>query len=102
MNENVVNLAEMIAQVNQNELNKRQHMNNKTTIPRPLNTNTNNMHSNQIKPKKNHRRNDKFLHQRHPNDEYLINRENYQATFEYFDCVLVASSSQNNKHCFRI
>ncbi|CAO1420929.1 unnamed protein product [Diamesa serratosioi] len=92
VNENVSNIAEMIAKVNQNELNKRQ-TDNKTNILKPL-TNANKVvptisPKTETKPKRNRRRNDKFLHRRPTNnDDYLIKRDNVASnSIDYIDCV---------------
>lgn len=82
----------MIAKVNQNELNKRQ-TDNKTNILKL--SNANKVMSTispklQTKPKRNRRRNDKFLHRRptNVNDDYLIQRDNVASnSIDYIDCV---------------
>lgn len=93
VNENVSNLAEMIAKVNQNELNKRQ-TDNKTNILKISNANKvvapTISPKIQTKPKRNRRRNDKFLHRRptNANDDYLIKRDNVASnSIDYIDCV---------------
>ena len=81
-------LMDQIAQVNQNEIKKRQ-ANNKTQV-RSSDAITNPMKV--IKAKKHRRRNDKFLHRRPttPADEYWLNRDKFaSSSIDYLDCVAV-------------
>lgn len=83
----------MITKVNQNEINKRQS-DNKTNILKSPSINANKLlpsisPKSQTKPKRNRRRNDKFLHRRPTTiDDYLITRDNVASnSIDYIDCV---------------
>lgn len=88
-------LVNRIAQVNQNEIKKRQ-ASNKTQV-RLSNDNRNS--TKVIKTKKHRRRNDKFLHRRPttPADEYWLNRDEFSSSsIDYFDCVAVGWGKYRN------
>lgn len=88
-------LVNRIAQVNQNEIKKRQ-ASNKTQV-RASNDNRNS--SKVTKTKKHRRRNDKFLHRRPttPADEYWLNRDKFaSSSIDYLDCVAVGWGKYRN------
>ena len=88
---NVNNLVNLIAQVNQNEIKKRQGVNQK---------HLNSGNETRSRKKKNRRRNDKFLHRRPTtNDDYsLFNRDKFAppSSIDYFDCVAVGWGKYRN------
>lgn len=88
---NVNNLVNLIAEVNQNEIKKRQG------VGRTQHRSTNETRN--IK-KKHRRRNDKFLHRRPTtNDDYsLFNRDKFAPpnSIDYFDCVAVGWGKYRN------
>jgi hypothetical protein len=89
---NVNNLMNLIAEVNQNEINKRQVVN------RTERRSSNDTRSGK---KKHRRRNDKFLHRRPTtNDDYLLfSRDKFPpppTSIDYFDCVAVGWGKYRN------
>lgn len=93
---NVNKLADMIAQVNQNEIKKNQVANR----TQQLRLSSDNRNSSKLtKGKKHRRRNDKFLHRRPttPNDEYWLNRDKFaSSSIDYLDCVAVGWGKYRN------
>lgn len=93
MESNVSNLEKLIAQANQNESKKRQ------TNSKPLLRSSDSIARNSTSPTKKHRRrNDKFLHRRPSNDDYLMtNRDKFApSSIDYFDCVAVGWGKYRN------
>lgn len=88
------NLMKLIAQVNQNEIKKRQASNK--TLARSSSDNRNASKAS----KKHRRRNNKFLYRRPttPNDEYwMTNRDKFASTaIDYVDCVAVGWGKYRN------
>jgi hypothetical protein len=92
---NVGNLVDLIAQVNQKEIKKRQ-----PSVQAKLRSSDDARNETKvIKSKKHRRRNDKFLHRRlaSPNDEYLMNPVKFaSSSIDYFDCVAVGWGKYRN------
>lgn len=96
---NVNKLADMIGQVNQNEIKKNQAV-SKTQQKQQLRSSSDNRNSSKLtKAKKHRRRNDKFLHRRPTtsNDEYWLNRDKFaSSSIDYLDCVAVGWGKYRN------
>lgn len=96
MNANFNKLANLIAQVNQNEIKKRT-AGNRTTVLRSADESGNS--TKVIKSKRHRRRNDKFLHRRptSSDDKYWMNRDEFASnSIDYFDCVAVGWGKYRN------
>jgi hypothetical protein len=87
-------LSDLIAQVNQWEMKKRQRS--------KLRSSDGVVNSTKVtKTKRNRRRNDKFLHRRptNPNDEYLMNPVKFaSSSIDYYDCVAVGWGKFRNSN----
>lgn len=92
---NTSSLANLIAQVNQNEIRSRQ-VSNRAHV-RSTDVNTTNIVT--IKGKRKKRRNDKYLHRRPttPDDKYWIERNKFLSnSIDYVDCVAVGWGKYRN------
>lgn len=93
MTADVNNLANLIAQVNQNEINRRMAANETSqVVARSAETNEGSSAAKVVKRKRHRRRNDKFLHRRPtmPDDRYWLNRDEFASnSIDYVDCVAV-------------
>lgn len=95
MNVNVNKLANLIAQVNQNEIKKRTAGNR--TLLRSADDSGNS--TKVIKSKRHRRRNDKFLHRRPTtsDDKYWMSRNEFaSSSIDYLDCVAVGWGKYRN------
>lgn len=88
-------LFDLIAQVNQKEMKKRQAVSRAKLRSTDSIVNATKV----IKSKRHRRRNDKFLHRRptNPNDEYLMNPVKFaSSSIDYIDCVAVGWGKYRN------
>jgi hypothetical protein len=92
---NANHLYDLIAQVNQKEMKKRQAGSRAKLRSTESAVNTTKV----VKSKRHRRRNDKFLHRRpaNLNDEYLMNPVKFaSSSIDYFDCVAVGWGKYRN------
>lgn len=86
------NLANLIAQVNQNEISRRKAANRTSQVSRSAEMGEASSAPKVVQGKRHRRRNDKFLHRRPttPNDRYWLNRDEFASnSIDYVDCVAV-------------
>lgn len=87
------NLANLIAQVNQNEISRRKAVNRTSQVElRSFEEGEDSPAPKVVQGKRHRRRNDKFLHRRPttPDDRYWLNRDEFASnSIDYVDCVAV-------------